>query len=245
MIHLELKNKSCDLKNREDPLTSTVFGFLKYKVMQDILLDFIGYAINVKTKEKFNTNLLEGKQINFEFWKRFNEEDESSEIDLFLKSGNYKLGIEVKYHSKENYSMRKKKINERRRKIYTSQLNKYLNNDKCDSIIYITMDSSMPEIESKNEKIFWLSWHLLHKILTEYKEKKIPNFKKEIINDLLLYLENRNIYYFNGFNIYQTQIKWKKENIFFKKMFFNLKFNSIKRHSVPIFLKKVGRKYEK
>jgi hypothetical protein len=99
MIHLELKNKSGDFKNREDPLTSTVFGFLKY----------IGYAINVKTKEKFNTNLLEGKQINFEFWKRFNEEDESSEIDLFLKSGNYKLGIEVKYHSKENYSMRKKK----------------------------------------------------------------------------------------------------------------------------------------
>ena len=180
MIHLELKNKSCDLKNREDPLTSTVFGFLKYKVMQDILLDFIGYAINVKTKEKFNTNLLEGKQINFEFWKRFNEEDESSEIDLFLKSGNYKLGIEVKYHSKENYSMRKKKINERRRKIYTSQLNKYLNNDKCDSIIYITMDSSMPEIEFKNEKISGSPGIYYIKFLQSIKRKKFPILKKKL-----------------------------------------------------------------
>jgi hypothetical protein len=83
------------------------------------------------------------------------------------------------------------------------------------------------------------------KFLQRIKEKKIPNFKKEIINDLLLYLENRDIYYFNGFNIYKAQIKWEKENIFFKKMFFNLKFNNIKRDSAPIFLKKVGRKYEK
>ncbi len=235
MIELELKKKDVDIRYREDPLTSVVFGFLKYQEMNDIFLYFIGQAINTENGNNFDIAKLKNKNLNFKFWEKLRTEENKNffaEIDIYIETDKYKLGIEIKYYSGEHQSKHKKKIKMQKRTVSVSQLEKY--KKIFDDVIYITTDMTMPSNFKKDKKIYWLSWNILYKVLMEYMDKETSNLKKEIIKDLLIYLENRNIYYFKGFGAYTAPPNLIGENIFWEQHLFNFDFK-IPKYLPPVF----------
>ncbi|MDO8804964.1 MAG: hypothetical protein Q7R35_11060 [Elusimicrobiota bacterium] len=177
MIEAELKGKCGGLSDQEDALTSTVFGVLKYAFLRPVLRSFLAEAKNLVTGSKYDPSLL-GDDYRFVFWSRISAE---SEIDLELRGSDYRLGIEVKYLAEESGD---------------GQLDRY--SKILDHVVYVTLDSVPPAVSKVNPKIFWVSWHELHKILKQ-RLGSAEGLEIELLQDLIRYLENRGIRSFIGF----------------------------------------------
>lgn len=215
MIHAELHSKCGDVRKHEDALTSTVFGILKYTSFRPVLKQFLAMARNVVTGTCYDPELL-GDFLEFGFWKRL---DPKNEIDLEVRNNKYRLGIEVKYHAEESGP---------------GQLARY--SDFVDHVIYITMDSTQPKISNANEKIYWVSWLNLHRVVHEH-IKSVASIEKELLTDLLKYLENRNIRLFYGFNA-NCEIPRVPERFFWRDKIFSPK-HVVPQFESPIYFKGV------
>jgi|GEM_PF-6158680 len=238
MIHAELSNKCGQLRDREDILTSTVFCYLKYNIFRDELIAFLGEAVNIRTGKKY---VVPGwlKNIDssaFLFWERL---EYDKEPDLRIeKSKDEHIVIEVKFNSKEQ----------------KGQLSKYLS---CVSenvpVLYITLDwtlndalSSSLHCESEygqmdKDRIYWLSWHFLHKVLSNSRNKtencSFPGekrTKREMTDDLLMFLENRGISFFDGFAA-KNDLSVLSSPIFWTPVFFAQRLPNVQKRDAPVF----------
>lgn len=212
MIHAELHSKCGNICEQEDALTSTVFGILKYSAVRHVLWKFIGLAKNMETGERYDPQPL-GACPEFKFWERLSPENE---IDLELRHGEYRLGIEVKYHAVAG----------------PSQLQRY--SQFVDHVIYLTMDTACPELPEINPKMYWLSWLELHKVVKSAL-KTAAGMEEELLTDLLGYIEGRNIRLFDGFNSHWA-IPAVPDNFFWRDRIFNRKAEQVS-WSNPIFFK--------
>jgi hypothetical protein len=207
----ELKNKiprNSSFLRSVDVLTSTVFGNLRYFKDQTILIKFLNESINLSRNKLMLPN-----SINFEikFWEKYYNDSSRryNETDLTLIGDNNIIIIECKYHSplseecetENNYSnqlIRYSKILDE--KAYEN-MNKF--------IIFLTNDKIMPReillrssngIE-RNIGLFWLSWSKLFSTLMEYDSNKLSSNELLLYNDLLSFLNKRNIISFRNFII--------------------------------------------
>ncbi|MDD2772114.1 MAG: hypothetical protein PHP45_00285 [Elusimicrobiales bacterium] len=227
MIHAELKNKCGEWRTSEDALTSTVFGYLKYRLFRAELKGFFKCAINMHTRERYaSLDWLDSVDVDsFKFWER---NDNNNEIDLRITD---RLGVEIKYGSNE----------------HEYQLGKYL--AESDELIYITMDSTLESaLKSLNSeyakeqliKIYWLSWHYLHKVIVDSMGKtEHPNdgwslTKKQMMKDLRDYLEKRSIRSFQGFGERETVVRLASP-IFCKQIIFSGLSTPVPRLTTHIF----------
>lgn len=213
MIHAELHSKCGGLSDQEDALTSTVFGILKYKCFQGLLYSFLSEARNFKTHERYDTSKIPQRHETC-FWERIASD---SEIDLLIRSKKYLLGIEIKYFAEESGS---------------GQLDRY--SKYVDDIIYITLDSAAPIVSRYNSSVYWLSWHVLHRLIRE-RLSVVRGLNREILIDLKQYLENREIRSFSGFTA-KAAIPIFSDGLFWHGKYFYPK-ESPGNYTKPMFFK--------
>lgn len=239
MIHAVLKNKCGELRMSEDAFTSIVFGYLKYRPFRTELIEFLGQAINLSTHaRKYSVPdwLQTVDSDAFRFWERM---DSDKEPDLRIeKSKDESLIVEVKLDSKEQ----------------KGQLGKYLS---CVSenapLIYITLHRGVSDVlsssfnrdskygHSEKSRIYWLSWHDLHKVLKtslDKMEKSNPDgygrTKREMTIDLLMFLEKRGINFFDGFTG-KDETQALAAPVFWAPTFFAWILPNVQKFTKPIF----------
>ena len=193
---------------------------MRYKEFSDILKDFLGHARNIHDDKKLPNLDLINQNPDFDFWYRFKKNNK--EIDLLISKDGEQIGIEVKYNAGESGE---------------NQLSNYIDGLDGAPLVFITMHSTKPPIgkeANKRENIFWLSWHDLYRVFNEYKDDA-KDLKLELIKDLMDYLENRKIYYFQGFYFRLKTFNVKSvDRVFWDNRFFEDKVN-VKQIKKPIF----------
>lgn len=193
MIQAELNNKCGTLSQQEDPLTSTVFGILKWKLFAPELKAFLEHSRSYRAARK---HLEVGNSLarvtKYRFWHRFSN---NKEIDLIIETQQLVIGIEVKYDSKEG----------------ANQVTNYLHGlakdfpGKEHVLVFLTREER-PRLNDEDvtladrEHIYGLSWFHLSEVLTQSLHNS-PEYKKDLIVDLLEYLEKRGLFKFLGFEV--------------------------------------------
>ena len=194
MIDAEMKQKLPEVDNKEDVLTSNVFGLLElvnYKGLVELLAT--AKNINGDTCEKLhNKSPIE----TLELWKRFGK---SSEPDIFvtLEDGTQFI-IEVKYYGQEH----NKKIVVNGEEKIDGQLKKYLNITETDFIIYLTQNyNALNELsaESKEhaEDIYHIHWEEFNEKLKNM--KNLTQCEERIFKKLTDYLDYKDFVLWQGF----------------------------------------------
>lgn len=221
LIYAEIKKKIPEVKNREDVLTSNVFGMLKL-LPDNILIKIINKAVNVRGK---GLSLIEDQETKMEFWKRC----EYGEPDILIVGKTFKGIIEAKYYSEKSGSAYIEEETNQLKNEEFDQLAKYwkiidasIEEEKF--IIYLTNDSCIPinDIEISEQasghkaRIYWLNWTNMHYELIKLKEMQELNITDRKIIDLLEeYFKYKCFTHFVGWstvedipkyiNIYQNQ----------------------------------------
>ena len=204
MIDAELHNKIPEVTNREDILTSNVFGLLGL-MDNKYLLDILHIAKNYK-----NEKIAFGSEIStVELWRKFKNIGEP-DVLVTLKNGEFFV-IEVKYFSHEhNRKSSGKKGNEDQYED-VGQLAKYLNikidNKKSDFIVYLTADyKSLKHIKSSNssskkhlDQIYHIHWEEFNGQLQKIETIQDP-IEEKIVHKIIQYLDYKVFEYWKGFS---------------------------------------------
>lgn len=190
MIYAEIKKKIPEVKNREDILTSNVFGMLKL-LPDNILIKIINNAVNVRG-ERLSIN--ENQKVTMDFWKRC----EYGEPDIFLKGETFIGIIEAKYYSEKSGSAYIEEETNQVKNEEFDQLAKYwkiidASMKKEKFIIYLTNDSCIPikdintseQASGHKARIYWLNWTNAHYELIKLKDMQELNITDRKIIDLL------------------------------------------------------------
>lgn len=226
----ELRNKipqNSSLIYSEDVLTSTIFGNLRYLQTNNVLNDFLSEAINLQGER-----LIINHEISsmFHFWEKYINKNtvQINEPDLVIDDGKNVTIVECKYHS----LLDEKESNDE--SDYTNQLirystifNDYYPNRVNKNIIFLTLkDYQYKDIFKKTESkipknigLYWLCWEKLLPCLKKYIVKSYNEKEHILINDLIAFIQKRNLYFFSGFSVNHSYLKWD-----YKK---NYCFNSI------------------
>jgi hypothetical protein len=199
----EIHKKIPKLERLEDLLTSSFFNPLRYTSSFEAVLKRIlkGVAFSDEIHQENFTQSLEkiGDDWEICFWQKLKQK----EIDLLIisKSNKVIIGIEIKYQSElsgneqlSNYS----KLLEK----------KYVEYDRF--LVFLAKDISAKKLydetykgvinADKNIKGFgYVSWQNFYRELQKIKTDTLPD--KLIINDLLQYLEFKNLNGFIKFNL--------------------------------------------
>ncbi len=209
-----MKHKIPKIDNREDILTSNVFGLFDL-INNKYVLEIVSTATNIDGKTLEDT--LKNKKIkNIELWKNFKDFGEP-DIVVTLNDNSFFV-IEVKYFSHEHNS--KKEVSEDSNEDQVQeqgQLQKYLNieidNKKSDFIVYLTQDYQSLKIIQDNkqsssnkviDKIYHIHWNKFNEFFNGL--ENIKGLEKNIISKLEEYLEYKGFSYWNGFK-YKTEYK--------------------------------------
>lgn len=198
MIHAELKNKlPREILNREDFLTSLVFGLLKYSHMRPILKEYLAKAILVSenTKSFSGSEALEDlfqHPFDVVFWER---DTEYGEPDILLVGRDAVFVIEVKLGAEISGESQLRRYHTILQHRHKDKRHKY--------IIYLTADISCPELGANVTKglenvLWWLSWYDLTSILGSHLQEN--DIRAEISQDLFNVLTRRQLSYFMGFS---------------------------------------------
>jgi hypothetical protein len=208
---------------------------LRYFSNQELLRSFLNEAVSLDNK---HPNLTSGSDFDIKFWER-NSSDTNlyDEPDLHLKNDLYDIIIECKYYSK----LGENGVDESS-KDYTNQLIRYSNSIKDSTkeklVIFLTNDYVRPNkelaktkntLEEQDIGLYWLSWNRLHYCMKQMSDKVLPNNEKLLFQDLLSFLEKRDIIAFYSIRIPEAlSFNW-----YYKKQycFHNLDFaTSFKWH---------------
>jgi hypothetical protein len=214
----ELKNKmprNSSFLHSEDVLTGIIFGNLRYFSNQNILVGFLNESILVdESTSRMNKLELTNEDIfKIKFWEKYYNDQTRryNEPDLTLQNNNCIILIECKYHSPLG---EEETINDNESD-YSNQLIRYSKilsegyNGLRKIIIFLTEDKLIPrEIMEKSRKeidkdikLYWLSWNKLYLTLLKQDKEKLSTNERLLYDDLIIFLQKRDIIAFAGFNI--------------------------------------------
>lgn len=246
MIEAVLNNKSQGYEYKEDILTSTVFGTLKYLDSSRVLVPFIesAYLYDNERTTLWEKLKLEGielryyQDVEYIFW---SPNDIYGEPDLVLIFKNHAhnledffLIIEAKFKSKKSGTGDKDQlaryfeaINNNLEGFNHSSISEF--KGKKGYIIYLTELEAFSEIQDSlnilrqsysdiDDRVFHLRWHQLLELLDNM---KVYNslIEKNIVEDLVKFVDKLGLRSFYGFS--EPTISYKSElskdiPIFFK-----------------------------
>jgi hypothetical protein len=213
VFEAEIKGKIPEIENMEDILTSTVFGLLKYISEKKVLLSIINQAKTI-SDEKFQDCCdidLFKYTPEIIFWKNI---PIYGEPDLIIKfkfpnKPELLLCIEVKYYSSKSGEGEDDQLGR-----YFEALDQtaFETDAQFLGIIYLTkypateeLKDTLQYIEQKGfinfkRKIFHLSWFEITTTIKEFDKSILKERDKMIIDDLLEYLQYKNLVEFTTFS---------------------------------------------
>jgi len=228
LIQAVLKGKSLGYEWKEDILTSTVFGILKYIRPDMLLIPFIesAFLYNEQKTSLWEALFLEGidmrcyREVEYVFWAWNQKYGEPDLVQIFRNHihgiDDLLLIIEAKFKSDKSGTDEKDQLAR-----YFEAINDDIGNFSDSSvsnfkgikgyIIYLTEAKSNLEMEGSNKiiqkkypgiggKIFQLRWHQL----TETIEKMYPFYtvyEKAMADDLIMYMDKLGLRHFFGISL--------------------------------------------
>ena len=140
MIEAEIKGKLPEVENKEDVLTSSTFGMLKYISDNSVLINILKYAQTINEKsfhDCIDVNLLD-YQAEYVFWPTLPEYGEPDLLIVFRGENGRELQlcIEVKYYSSKSGEGENDQL---RRYFEALDLNATANDTTFLGIVYLTM----------------------------------------------------------------------------------------------------------
>ena len=226
MFEAEIASKLPELKNREDYLTSCIFGAIKYLHPKDLLLPFISCSYNyysgLTLKEyaySLGIELLDPLNVRILFWPRstiYGEPD----IVLILqyKNGEYLIPIEIKFFSTKHGEAENDQLAryyhalatpEGRQSFSNKDINRF--SGKILAFIYLTQFEGADEIQQSlkileslgikaHQQLFHLRWQQLAKIVFKRSVDEERSYEGGIFNDLKSLLIFKNLIPFSTFS---------------------------------------------
>jgi hypothetical protein len=186
----------------EDLLVSSTFGLLKYVSAKEILLPFLGAAIDPFAKRNLKQAIAGLERVErFRFWPWFEEagcKGCEPDVEIVLTDGKrrFALLVEAKFRSgKSSWGNESGKPNDQ----LARQFDNLASHGKAEgfdgyAVIYLTADFSCPTTEllashsdfkrhrHDTAELYWLSWHQLSRILEQHDQAH------EVISDMLAML---------------------------------------------------------
>lgn len=228
MIQAVLGGKSSGCEYREDILTSTIFGMLKYLRPDSALIPFIesAFLYDEKRTTLWQKLSLEGielrcyREVEYIFW-AFNPNYGEPDLILLFKNhlhGNedFLLVVEAKFKSGKSGAEENDQLVR-----YFEALN-YDNENfleeaisgfsgKKGYIVYLTESEAFSDISASlkilqgkypgiKENVFHLRWHQLY-VTFEKMEQFYFSYEKSIVEDMKLYLEKVGLRDFSGISL--------------------------------------------
>lgn len=204
----EIKNKlnRYNIYNSEDKLTGDFFQIIRYLPID------IGLNILLRLSLKDHFNGISQDKYKYIFWP---QDSTYGEIDLILENKSTVIGIEVKYKSGLSSDDEiTNEINSENNEKSINQLAKYselLNEKLCSSkkliflaplsqAVKVFNDVNKREIINKNVEMYWLCWEHIYKEYMEIIVATDNPMHKQMICDLLEYLEYKGFANFSGFD---------------------------------------------
>lgn len=221
MLAAQLKGKlTRKEENKEDLLTSNVFGSIKYVPYEEGLIPLLSSVEDIDGKNPINLSQI--SNVKYDFWPQLNEENcKRCEPDVLIYI-TYTTGtqaiilVEAKYKSgKSSEADDEDMLNDQLSREWDNLLVLSRRKDAMPIFVYITADLAFPnkdledaqfEIEkkSKNEMdIVWISWRKLSVVLGKS--------QYEIIKDLVSVLQKQWLIFFEGISATEhfEPIKWR------------------------------------
>jgi hypothetical protein len=227
LFEAELGNKLPELREREDYLTSCIFGSLKYLPPDGGLFPILNASFNYQLGtslsaylEHRNMQLSNFDKVRFHFWPRsraFGEPD--LVITLEGNLGSFLIPIEVKYFSgkhgekDEDQLVRYYLALETKEGRETFSQHEIVNfSGNLLAFIYLTQFEAENEIEesvnilkSKGkirapEQFFHLRWQDVSKVIEKLMLKEKDTYRKAIYGDLRRLMEFKSLLPFRGFS---------------------------------------------
>ncbi|WP_409271464.1 hypothetical protein V1499_18410 [Neobacillus sp. SCS-31] len=225
-----------ELENREDILTSNVFGTLNYLSNGSLICSLLRNSLNVNNQ----TLHIEGEnpQVRMWFWPRLERSEPDLLLSLKTDSQSYLFLIEVKYFSGKSGEdpAELEAENNLNQKFYDQLAREYWDlhsgslYEKIGTeyktakkvLIYLTLNHVFPKqdienslrtirrekAEFRNPELYWLSWLTFHNELSVWSPSSEGDSK--IKEDLLRYLERKGIKSFRGFQLVgENLLNWK------------------------------------
>ncbi|RDU37089.1 hypothetical protein DRW41_10410 [Neobacillus piezotolerans] len=224
-----------ELENREDILTSNVFGTLNYLSNGSLICSLLRNSLNVNNQ----TLHIEGENphVRMWFWPRLERSEPDLLLSLKTDSQTYLFLIEVKYFSGKSGEdpegieaeniLNQKFYDQLAREywdlhsgsLYEKIGTEYKTAKKA--LIYLTLNHVFPkkDIENslrtirektdfQNPKLYWLSWLTFHNEMSVWSPSSGGDSR--IKEDLLRYLERKGIKSFGGFQLVDEELlNWK------------------------------------
>jgi hypothetical protein len=248
MIEAEIKGKVPEVQNKEDILTSNVFGLLKYLNQRDLILQILYQARTLSGKSFLDSVdfSLEKYIPKFYFWKQIVGYGEPDLIIKFEKEDDSALllCIEVKY-----YSSKSGEGDDDQLLRYFRGMTKFANLSESNflGVIYLTKYPSRKEIaESLNhiqnkgdiaaeDKLFQLKWTQITEAIESYDKRQLGTVEKMILKDLINYLKYKNLIGFSKFSFQSEAFNIKPDHYYeatkfrgftFLRNVFDIRFNN-------------------
>lgn len=203
-IHGKMSDSNVDRNQRlEDELTGNVFGTLRYMPYSKGFKKIFECVQSEDSYLKNDLSNIDADDFKTIFWKR----DKDGEIDfqLFSKSLNVCIGVEVKYKSGESGSHQLSRYAKMLRKNYGSDTKCFLvflakgYSARSKYYEYLADKCAMKEIERANVHFGYLSWENIYDIFS--KINSYTEFEQLMIDDLKSFLIYRELDGFRNFSI--------------------------------------------
>lgn len=225
MIQSELKGKLPEIENREDVLTSCVFGLLRYLPLKRGLFRVLEKARDYSpiNNNIFKNNPRLGKydKVNYYFWERSERYGEPDLILIFESSNNklppLMLLIEVKYLSGKSRSGSEDQLkdyflavsHEKGRETFSNEdISKF--KGEFIGLIYLTYFTQKEEVEKSVKElskewigdcrkyIYGLRWNDITKSFKDVSKSEMSDCELKICEDIFLLLKRKNFIDFEG-----------------------------------------------
>ncbi|MFC1818921.1 hypothetical protein ACFL0B_07495 [Thermodesulfobacteriota bacterium] len=227
MIEAEIKGKLPEVENKEDVLTSSTFGMLKYILDNTVLINILKYAKTINGKSFYDcidVNLKD-YQAEFVFWPTLSGYGEPDLLIVFrgMDGTELQLCIEVKYYSSKSGDGENDQL---RRYFEGLDVSNTANNTTFLGIVYLTMYSSSKEmadsldyIKSKGindaeERLSQLRWFEVTKALEESDKSFLSKTEQSILSDVVGYLKHKNFVEFSGFSYQFEDFRENNESFY-------------------------------
>lgn len=226
MFEAEFSGKLPEISNREDYLTSCIFGALKYLAPSDVFYPFISRAYNYFSKQTLTEHLAtlgielsDFTSMKTLFWpysSTFGEPDL-----MFILEGAVRrvvIGMEVKFFSGKHGKGENDQLVRYFQALSVQENRHYFSvddikncSDELVAFIYLTQFEAEREIEQSlqilraqginaQDKFFHLKWQQLLGVVNSIAISQERSYKKAICEDIIRLLRLKNLVPFTGFS---------------------------------------------
>ena len=195
------------IERMEDVLTSNIFGIIKN------LNPGVLNAIILKSGLE---SLTEKNEVVFDFWPRLSDE---TEPDFIITNGDRKIVVEVKYLSKfdmgkgDRHPQIIREINQSLKDFPGFKINFLtITIDKIENLKNLIPARFQDDFNKLSTQITigGITWHEIHSVLSEFRQSHTDNdvVQNRFIDDLLEYLEFKNLNYNEQNEISKREFTW-------------------------------------